>query len=97
MAQTKLITGFAADTAKYLDTRGGIKDIVISNIHTSAVKASAFLSLPGAGDNTAFIVKDAVIPVGTSLYLQVNMQARASKIGIQTPTASGIEVVYTIL
>tara|TARA_Y100000015_G_C2386272_1_gene87563 strand:+ start:428 stop:721 length:294 start_codon:yes stop_codon:yes gene_type:complete len=97
MAQSKVITGFVANTPKYLDTRGGVRDIVISNITDSEVKASAFLSLPGAGDNTAFIVKNAVIPVGTSLYLEVFIQAQTSKIGIETPTASGVEVIYTNL
>lgn len=96
MAKTKVINTFVSGVDKFVEQSSGVSNIVISNIATSDVKASVKVNLSGG---SAYLVKDAVIPVGTSLLALQNqlLQTATAKIAIQTDTTSGIEVVYTAL
>jgi len=51
------------------------------------------------GAEEAFIVKDAVIPVGTALLALTNqlIQTADGNIEVSTDTTGGVEVVYTAL
>ena len=97
MAKTKVLDGFDSNVDKFLDQNAGVSNIIISNVTNVNVKASVRVSLGPEG--TAHLVKDAVIPVGTSLIALNNqlLQTAASKIGVRTDTAGGIEVIYTSL
>ena len=99
MAKTKVINTFVSGVDKFVEQSSGVSNIIISNIATSDVKASVKVSLPGFGGGSAYLVKDAVVPVGTSLLALQNqlLQTASSKIAIQTDTTDGIEVVYTAL
>lgn len=96
MAKTKVLNTFTGGVFKFLEQNAGVSNIIIANIANANVKASVRVSLPG---ENAYLVKDAVIPVGTSLLALDNqlLQTASSKIGITTDTTSGIEVVYTAL
>ena len=96
MAKTKVLNTFIAGVQQFIDQNAGVSNIIVANITTVNVKASVKVSLPG---ESAYLVKDAVIPVGTSLVALNNqlLQAPTSKIGVSTDTAGGIEVVYTSL
>lgn len=96
MAKTKVLNTFTAGAEKGLEQKAGVSNIIISNITTGSVKASVRVNLP---EGSAYLVKDAVIPVGTSLLALDNqlLQTASSKIGVTTDTTSGIEVVYTAL
>jgi hypothetical protein len=96
MAKTKVLNTFTATVEKFLDQNAGISNIIVANITTVNVKASVRVNLP---EGSAYLVKNAVIPVGTSLLALDNqlLQTASSKIGITTDTTSGIEVVYTSL
>ena len=96
MAKTKVLNTFTATVEKFLEQNAGISNIIVANITTVDVKASVRIGLPAG---SAYLVKDAVIPVGTSLLALDNqlLQTASSKIGITTDTTSGIEVVYTAL
>ena len=96
MAKTKVLNTFTGGAEKFLEQNGGVSNIIIANIANTNVKASVRVNLPAG---SAYLVKDAVIPVGTSLLALNNqlLQTASSKIGITTDTTSGIEVVYTAL
>tara|TARA_R110000822_G_scaffold6592_1_gene27909 strand:+ start:50 stop:340 length:291 start_codon:yes stop_codon:yes gene_type:complete len=96
MAKTKVLNTFTGGAEKFLEQNAGVSNIIISNITTVSVKASVRVGLP---EGNAYIVKNAVIPVGTSLLALDNqlIQTAASKISVETDTTSGIEVVYTAL
>ena len=96
MAKTKVLNTFTGGAEKFLEQKAGVSNVIISNITTVNVKASVRVNLPGG---SAYLVKDAVIPVGTSLLALDNqlLQTASSKIGITTDTTSGIEVIYTAL
>ena len=96
MAKTKVLNTFTGGAEKFLEQKAGVSNVIISNITTVNVKASVRVNLP---EGSAYLVKDAVIPVGTSLLALDNqlLQTASSKIGITTDTTSGIEVVYTAL
>lgn len=96
MAKTKVLNTFTGGVEQFLAQNAGVSNIIISNITTVSVKASVRLGLPSGN---AYIVKDAVIPVGTSLVALDNqlIQTAISKISVETDTTSGIEVVYTSL
>lgn len=96
MAKTKVLNTFTGGVFKFLEQNAGVSNIIIANIANTNVKASVRVSLPG---ENAYLVKDAVIPVGTSLLALDNqlLQTASSKIGITTDTTSGIEVIYTAL
>jgi hypothetical protein len=96
MAKTKVLNTFTATVEKFLDQKAGVSNIIVANITTVNVKASVRVNLP---EGSAYLVKNAVIPVGTSLLALDNqlLQTASSKIGITTDTTSGIEVVYTSL
>ena len=98
MARTKVLDGFDRDVTKLLEQKAGVSNIIISNVTNVSVKASVRVNLGTVG-GSAHLVKDAVIPVGTSLVALNNqlLQTAASKIGVSTDTAGGIEVVYTAL
>ena len=98
MAKTKVLSTFTSGQVKYLEQNAGVSNIIISNVTTVNVKASVKVILPGFG-NSAHIVKNAVIPVGTSLLVLNNqlIQIQSSKIEVETDTTSGIEVVYVAL
>ena len=97
MARTKVLEGFDSNVDKFLEQDAGVSNIIISNVTNVNVKASVRVNLGTAG--SAHLVKDAVIPVGTSLLALNNqlLQTAASKIGVRTDTAGGIEVIYTSL
>lgn len=99
MAKTKVINTFVSGVDKFVEQSSGVSNIIISNIATSDVKTSVKVSLPGLSGGSAYLVKDAVIPVGTSLLALQNqlIQTATAKIAIQTDTTAGIEVVYTAL
>ena len=90
MAKTKVLNTFTGGAEKFLEQNAGVSNIIISNITTVSV---------GLPEGNAYIVKNAVIPVGTSLLALDNqlIQTAASKISVETDTTSGIEVVYTAL
>ena len=96
MAKTKVLNTFTGGAEKFLEQNAGVSNIIIANIANTSVKASVRVNLPAG---SAYLVKDAVIPVGTSLLALNNqlLQTASSKIGITTDTTSGIEVVYTAL
>ena len=96
MAKTKVLNTFTGGVFKFLEQNAGVSNIIIANIANTNVKASVRVSLPG---ENAYLVKDAVIPVGTSLLALDNqlLQTASSKIGVTTDTTSGIEVIYTAL
>ena len=96
MAKTKVLNTFTATVEKFLDQNAGVSNIIVANITTVNVKASVRVNLP---EGSAYLVKNAVVPVGTSLLALDNqlLQTASSKIGITTDTTSGIEVVYTAL
>ena len=96
MAKTKVLNTFTANVDQFIDQNAGISNIIISNVNIASVKASVRVALPSGN---AHIVKDAVIPVGTSLLVLNNqlLQTASSRIGIRTDTTFGIEVVYTAL
>jgi hypothetical protein len=64
MAKTKVLNTFTATVEKFLDQNAGISNIIVANITTVNVKASVRVNLP---EGSAYLVKNAVIPVGTSL------------------------------
>ena len=101
MARTKVIRDFTAGFDKSLEQNAGVSNIIISNVTTVSVKASVKVTIPNTktGDEEAFIVKDAVIPVGTALLALTNqlIQTADGNIDISTDTTDGIEVVYTAL
>jgi len=99
MAKTKILNTFISGQVQYLEQNSGVSNIIISNITTVNVKASVKVTLPGVGSGSAHIVKNAVIPVGTSLLVLNNqlIQIQSSKIDVETDTTSGIEVVYVAL
>ena len=96
MAKTKVLNTFTGGAEKFLEQNAGVSNIIIANIANANVKVSVRVNLPAG---SAYLVKDAVIPVGTSLLALDNqlLQTASSKIGITTDTTSGIEVVYTAL
>lgn len=96
MAKTKVLNTFTGGVFKFLEQNAGVSNIIIANTANANVKASVRVSLPAG---SAYLVKDAVIPVGTSLLALDNqlLQTASSKIGITTDTTSGIEVIYTAL
>lgn len=96
MAKTKVLNTFTAGVEQLLVQNAGISNVIISNITTVNVKASVRVGLP---EGSAYLVKNAVIPVGTSLLALDNqlIQTAASKISVETDTTSGVEVVYTAL
>lgn len=96
MAKTKVLNTFTGGAEKFLEQNAGVSNIIIANIANANVKASVRVGLPAG---SAYLVKDAVIPVGTSLLALDNqlLQTASSKIGITTDTTSGIEVIYTAL
>jgi hypothetical protein len=96
MAKTKVLNTFTAGVEKFLEQNAGVSNVIISNITTGSVTASVRIGLP---EGSAYLVKDAVIPVGTSLLALDNqlIQAGTSKISVETDTTSGVEVVYTAL
>ena len=96
MAKTKILNDFTADTPKYLEQNAGVSNIFIANVFDVEVKASVRFGIPGG---FAFIVKDAKIPVGTTLKVLENqlIQTPGSKLAVITDTTGGIEVVYTAL
>ena len=98
MAKTKILNTFYRDVFKLLEQNAGVSNIIISNVTTVNVKASVQVSF-ASPVGSAYLVKNAVIPVGTSLVALNNqlLQTAASKIGVSTDTAGGIEVVYTSL
>ena len=101
MAKTKVIKDFTAGFNKSFEQNAGVSNIIISNVTTVSVKASVKVTIPDlrAGDEEAFIVKDAVIPVGTALLALTNqlIQTADGNIEVSTDTTGGIEVVYTAL
>ena len=101
MAKTKVIRDFTAGFNKSFEQNAGVSNIIISNVTTVSVKASVKVTIPDlrAGDEEAFIVKDAVIPVGTALLALTNqlIQTADGNIEVSTDTTGGIEVVYTAL
>ena len=98
MAKTKVLNTFISGQVQYLEQNAGVSNIIISNVTTVNVKASVKVVLQGFG-NSAYVVKNAVIPVGTSLLALENqlLQTASSKISVETDTTSGVEVVYTAL
>ena len=96
MARTKVLNTFTAGVEQFLVQNAGVSNVIISNITTVNVKASVRVGLP---EGNAYLVKNAVIPVGTSLLALNNqlLQAPTSKISVETDTTSGVEVVYTSL
>ena len=96
MAKTKVLNTFIAGVEQFIDQNAGVSNIIVANITTVNVKASVRIGLP---EGSAYIVKDAVIPVGTSLLALDNqlLQMASSKISVETDTTSGVEVVYTAL
>ena len=101
MARTKVIRGFTAGFNKNFEQNAGVSNIIISNVTTVSVKASVQVTIPDSktGPESAFIVKDAVIPVGTALLALTNqlIQTADGNIEVSTDTTGGIEVVYTAL
>ena len=101
MARTRVLNTFTASVAKSLQQNAGVSNIIISNVTTVSVKASVRVTIPNpkASPEVAFIVKDAVIPVGTALLALTNqlIQTADGNIQVLTDTTSGIEVVYTAL
>ena len=98
MARTKVINTFTSNVFKLLEQKAGVSNIIISNVTNVNVKASVRISLP-APEGNAYLVRNAVIPVGTSLLALNNqlLQTAGTKIGVSTDTTGGIEVVYTSL
>ena len=96
MARTKVLNTFTSNVFRLLEQKAGVSNIIISNVTNVNVKASVRIGLP---EGSAYIVKDAVIPVGTSLLALDNqlLQTASSKISVETDTTSGVEVVYTAL
>jgi len=96
MAKTKVLNTFTAGVEQFLAQNAGVSNVIISNITTVNVKASVRIGLP---EGNAYLVKNAVIPVGTSLLALDNqlLQTASSKISVETDTTSGVEVVYTAL
>ena len=96
MAKTKVLNTFTAGVEQFLVQNAGVSNVIISNITTVNVKASVKIGLP---EGSAYLVKNAVIPVGTSLLALDNqlLQTASSKISVETDTTSGVEVVYTAL
>tara|TARA_R110000765_G_scaffold18863_1_gene50235 strand:+ start:190 stop:495 length:306 start_codon:yes stop_codon:yes gene_type:complete len=101
MAKTKVLSTFTAGFNKNFEQNAGISNIIISNVTTVSVKASVKVTIPDskAGPESAFIIKDAVIPVGTALLALTNqlIQTADGNIEVSTDTTGGIEVVYTAL
>ena len=102
MAKTKVIKDFTAGFNKSFEQNAGVSNIIISNVTTVSVKASVKVTIPNrktGSDEEAFIVKDAVIPVGTALLALTNqlIQTADGNIEVSTDTTGGIEVVYTAL
>ena len=97
MARTKVIDDFTAGQTKNIEQNAGVSNIFIANTAAVEVKASVRISISGEG--TAYVVKDAKIPVGTTLKVLDNqlLQLQSSKIGVLTDTTGGIEVIYTAL
>jgi len=96
MAKTKVLNTFTAGVEQFLVQNAGVSNVIISNITTVNVKASVKIGLP---EGSAYLVKNAVIPVGTSLLALNNqlLKTPISKISVETDTTSGVEVVYTSL
>ena len=96
MAKSKILGDFVANTPQYLANRGGVSNLVLSNVTTVDITAAVGVSEPRL---TAYYVKNLVIPPGTAIDVLDGtvVSTEANKLFVETNTTGGMNVVYTAI